>query len=132
MSALGNSPKLRMSATIREAAVRKAAVTRNPREKAIQMGSKGRKKGKGAKADVAFNLKGVLAELEAQGYNPMQEVIKALREGKLDDKTKLAAGLSLIEYIHPKLKSVEMKQTIKHDPAELQAQLTRLLEKAKK
>lgn len=79
-----------------------------------------------------INMKAVAEVLSAYGLNPAVMIVEAVQSGKLDEKTKAGIGLSLIEYLQPKLKAVEHKGEIKLDPEQIDRQLQMLLDKAKK
>ena len=78
-----------------------------------------------------IGLRAVSEVLLSYGLNPAEEIVKALQGGKLDAKTQAMVGLSLLEYISPKLKAIEHKGSVQVDAAQLDAQLAALLEKAK-
>ena len=121
MAATGHKPAMRTSRVNQEAVIR---------DTKIQKGSAGKRSRAGPK--MVFNLKGVSEVLEEYGLNPTVKIVQALKSKRLDPKTSAAVSLALLEYIQPKLKSVEVKAKIAHDPAVLDAQITAMLEKMAK
>ena len=63
----------------------------------------GRKKGTPNKASLR-----VLDALEAEGVNPLKEVLTLLRGGIIDDEQRLNGWLKLMTYCYPTLKSIEV------------------------
>jgi len=86
---------------------------------------------RGAKAP-PVNLRAVAEVLNEYGLNPAVMIVEAVQSGKLDEKTKAGIGLSLIEYLQPKLKAVDHKIETKLTEEQAEAQLKALLAKATK
>jgi len=76
-----------------------------------------------------FSVAEVLAE---QGLNPAEEIAKALKGGKLDLETQVKLHATLLEYVAPKLKSVELNGTlnVQRTPEEIEARLQELAQMA--
>lgn len=120
----GNYPKLRSSLAYgggngtRETEELPAAATKSRRAKLNKKGTD------------SLNLKAVAEVLALAGMNPAEEVIKVMQtSGALDPKTRAMVALSLLEYIQPKLKSIEHKGNVGVDPDAVAAQLKALLAK---
>ena len=76
-----------------------------------------------------FSVAEVLAE---QGLNPAEEIAKALKGGQLDLETQVKLHATLLEYVAPKLKSVELNGTlnVQRTPEEIEARLQELAQMA--
>ena len=99
--------------------------------KRMKQASAAMKTRRGAKAP-PINLKAVAEVLNEYGLNPAVMIVEAVNSGKLDEKTKAGIGLSLIEYLQPKLKAVDHKIENKLTEEQVNQQLEALLAKVQK
>lgn len=69
------------------------------------------KRKSGPKAASGINLRAVAEVLESYGLDPTVEFAKVLQiEGALEPEVRARMLLEIMQYVHPKLKSVELTQ----------------------
>ena len=59
-----------------------------------------------------INLRAVADALVQEGLDPAAELIKIIKSGSRDAKTQASVLNNLLEYVQPKLKSVEVKSKV--------------------
>lgn len=57
---------------------------------------------------VGVNLRAVAEVLDEYGMNPAEEVIRLIREDRLDDEMKARLMMEMLEYVQPKLQRTEL------------------------